>query len=59
MFVLEVNEDQFKLLFSLLDRELKNGGLNSLVSVVELHNVLLTAKKKEEPKVEEKAAEGA
>ena len=41
MINLNLTEEQFKYLFALLDRELKTGGLNSLTSVVGLHNVLV------------------
>lgn len=50
MYVLELSEDQYKLLFVLLDRELKSGGLSSLGAVVDLHNLLTSARKKEEAK---------
>lgn len=54
MYILTVTEEQLKSLLSLLDRELKVEGINSLAKVVELHNVLasaveVVAKSKPEP----------
>lgn len=48
MFIVELNEQQYKYLFFLLDRELKAEGMNALANVVDIHNALLVAQRKEE-----------
>lgn len=51
MYILTFTEEQLKSFLSILDRELKAGGMNSLGTVVELHNVIASAKEavKSEP----------
>lgn len=41
---LEVSEEQLKKLLVLLDKELRSTGLESLASVVDLYNTLISAK---------------
>lgn len=45
MVTVHLNEDQYKSLFNMLDRELKLGGLSALGVVVDLHNALMAATK--------------
>lgn len=56
MINLSLSEEQYKYLFTLLDRELRSGGLGVLTQVVSLHNALVQAAlpPAEVPKVSEK-----
>ena len=45
MYLLELTEEQLRSLLSVLDRELRSGGLESLPTVVDLHNVIANARK--------------
>lgn len=56
MLVLELNEEQRNNFFVLLDNALKSGGLSSLPMVVDLHNLLSSARPKEEPVKDEEAS---
>ena len=53
MYTLELNEAQMKNLLELLDSKLKSDGLMALPLVVDLHNVIASAKLKVEPVVQQ------
>jgi hypothetical protein len=49
MLKIMVTEEQLKALMGCLDVALRQGGLNSLATVTDLYNVLVSAKKEELP----------